>query len=283
MKVLALAQLVLLRFIPGHLNYFNHTLCQLSNVHFRDSCDLISYSSFLRVDLRELLSDAVKTGIRRVSGFNLMLRMCLFVIATKPWKLFYTRGRWAQQAPRAGAQPWVARAHGAGPFQLGIFFVLLFCDSVSSGAANRPGLTHASEQAGRKITGSRSFRASLCDLPAINWVELASQTLSRWLSRGSQEWWGSPRTDSTLQVHITVGEENPVAKAPSVMMCLGKPGRNTVFNKHSLRYCSYMSSNAPAANACVNSCPHVLSPGLLAQLHCIACEIHDHCLQNPTA
>lgn len=129
---------------------------------------------------------------------------------------------------------------------------------------------------------SSSLRSELLrnGKPAINWVELASQTLSRWPSRGSQEWWGSPRTDSTFQVHIPVGEENSVAKAPSMMMCLGKPGRNTVLKKHSWRYCS--SSNAPAANGCINPCPHVLFPGLLGQLHCIACEIHGHCLQNPT-
>lgn len=133
-----------------------------------------------------------------------------------------------------------------------------------------------------KTTVSRPFRLSLCDLPEKYWVQLASQTPSRWLPHGSREWWGSPHTDSTFQGLPQVEEENSVAKAPSVLFALDKPRGNSVCNKRGCGYCSHLSSNAAAARGSVKPHPHARFPRRLGQPHRTARGTPDSQLQGPT-
>lgn len=123
---------------------------------------------------------------------------------------------------------------------------------------------------------------SLCDLPEKNWVQLASQILSRWHPRGSREWWGSPHTGSTFQAFPQVGEENSVAEGLSVFSVLDKPWGNIACNERGRRYYSHLSSNAAAARGCVEPHPHAGSPRCRGQPQCTACEIPDCRLRGPT-
>lgn len=70
------------------------------------------------------------------------------------------------------------------------------------------------------LSSSHQSELLRTEKPGKYWVQLASQTPSRWHPRGSREWWGSPHTDSTFQAHLQVESGNSVAKGPSVMFSL---------------------------------------------------------------